>query len=319
MTTALETRTRRENHKPEYRVYFTEVVARKRLSPSFVRVTVAGHQLRSFGAGGADQRIKLMLPAPGRTVDDVPTGPDWYAEWQAMPEEIRPIMRTYTVRAFRPEVGELDIDFVLHGSEEDAGGPASNWAATTTPGDRVALLGPDRPGSGRMWGCEWCPPPTARRLLLAGDETAIPAVGAILESLPPEACGVACLEVPTEDDVQPWRVPDGMEVRWLPRGRDSAEHGRLLENELAAVLREFRGENGCGAATCALEDVDVDSSLLWEIPELSGRVDVEGGELYGWLAGEAGVIKRLRRMTVHDYGVPRGSVAFMGYWRAGRR
>ncbi|SDR06978.1 siderophore-interacting protein [Actinopolyspora saharensis] len=327
MTAALEHTARRNEQKPEYRVYTVEVVARKRLSPSFVRVTVAGECLRSFGAGGADQRIKLMLPQPGRTVADVPQGRDWYAEWQAMPEETRPTMRTYTVRAFRPSRAEIDIDFVLHGSEVDSGGPASNWAASTRPGDRVALLGPDRPGTGRMWGCEWCPPATARRLLLAGDETAIPAVGAILESLPASACGIACLEIPTEDDVQEWEVPSGMEVRWLPRkvGTVRQHHGSLLEGALSEALRELCGGNAepeqlTSSPSASLEDVDVDSCPLWEVPEAPARerVDVESGELYGWLAGEAGVIKRLRRMTVNQYGVPRTSVAFMGYWREGR-
>ncbi len=58
--------------------------------------------------------------------------------------------------------------------------------------------------------------------------------------------------------------------------------------------------------------MDIDGSLLWEAPEQ------EQGAFYGWLAGEAGVIKCLRRMLVRDYAVPKSAVAFMGYWRHGR-
>lgn len=68
------------------------------------------------------------------------------------------------------------------------------------------------------------------------------------------------------------------------------------------------------AEPAGLDDVDVDAVTLWEVPE-AGSTD---GELYGWLAGEAAVIKRLRRLLVQEHSVPRASVAFMGYWREGR-
>ena len=48
----------------------------------------------------------------------------------------------------------------------------------------------------------------------------------------------------------------------------------------------------------------------------SGVPDATAG-CYAWLAGEAGVVKRLRRHLVTDLGVPRNEVAFMGYWRVG--
>ncbi|MGQ0719718.1 MAG: siderophore-interacting protein [Pseudonocardiales bacterium] len=305
---------------PEYRMYFVEVARKERLGPSFVRVTFTGECLRAFGSGGLDQRIKLLLPQPGRTVADIPSGPGWHAAWQAMPAGIRPTMRSYTVRAHRPEVGELDIDFVLHGADGGHGGPVSAWASTTRPGDGVALAGPDRPGAGRMWGCEWCPPPTAKRLIIAGDETAVPAVASIVESLPPDARGVVCVEVPTVGDRQCWDVPDRVEVRWLVRGcaAGSAPHGSLLEAAVSEVLDELCEPDPPAAGT-DLEDVDVDTSILWDVPGRSTcQPDAPSGELYAWLAGEAGLIKKLRRLMVNDHGVPRTAVAFMGYWRQGR-
>ncbi|MFR9727649.1 siderophore-interacting protein [Saccharopolyspora sp. MS10] len=299
--------------RPRYLVFPARVARAERLGPSFARITFTGEQLHRFGTGGDDQRVKLALPRPGRTVADMPSGENWYTRWLELPDEIRPTLRTYTVRAFREREAELDIDFVLHGVEEGHGGPASTWAATAAPGDEVALLGPDRPGTGRMWGCEWSPPSTARQLVLAGDETAVPAMAAIVESLPHDSRGVVCAEVPTAADVQTWRSPRGVEVRWLVRQRagGTVPHGALLEETVTEVLGEFGSRGG---AHSGLEDVDVDTATLWEVPD-SGPAS---GEVYGWLAGEAAVIKRLRRILVQEHRVPRTAVAFMGYWREGR-
>ena len=306
---------RQDVPRPQYVVFQARVVRVRRLGPSFTRITFTGDDLHRFGIGGLDQRIKLMLPQPGRTIADLPDGADWYPRWQAMPDEVRPTLRTYTVRAHRPEAAELDIDFVLHGVDAGHGGPASTWAATAAPGDEAGLLGPDRPGSGPMWGCEWSPPRSAHRLVLAGDETAVPAMAAIVESLPADARGVVCAEVPTVDDIQTWEGPRNVEIRWLVRRRPTGwlPHGALLEDSVSAALSEFSASGGDCAT--ALEDVDVDSATLWDVPQ---ETTAATARLYGWLAGEASVIKRLRRLMVQDHQVPRGAAAFMGYWRAGR-
>lgn len=303
----------RNREAPGYRRYVVRVVASEPLGSSFRRVTLRGGDLHEFGVAGYDQRVKLLLPKPGRTVDDVPEGHDWYARWQRMPDEVRPAMRTYTVRAHRAASAEMDIDLVLHGVAGGVAGPAASWAATAAPGDTVALLGPDRPGTGRMWGREWAPPTHTGKLLLAGDETAVPAVAAIVESLPRDARGIVCLEVPSASDVQHWDAPPGVEVRW--RWRGGAAHGTELEPEVArAACRLLPRQRSTGADDRhEPEDVDVDAGLLWEVPEAP-----DTGALYAWLAGEAGVIKRLRRLLVSEFDVPRAAVAFMGYWRAGR-
>lgn len=303
----------REQEAPDYRRYVVSIAASTRIGPNLQRITVRGDDLGSFGGAGYDQRVKLLLPRPGRTVADVPAGEDWYPRWRALPESIRPVMRTYTVRAHRPESAEMDIDLVLHGTGDGTAGPAARWAATTRPGDEVALIGPDRPGSGRLWGRAWDPPATTGRFLLAGDETAVPAVGAIVESLPSDACGIACLEVPSEGDVQHWDVPEGVSLRWCCRDGAAVEHGALLERSVGQAVTRIVPPTGDTAASGELDEVDVDRELLWDVPERQ-RVC----ELYAWLAGEAAVIKRLRRLLVTDYGLPRTSVAFMGYWRAGR-
>jgi NADPH-dependent ferric siderophore reductase len=292
---------------PAWQFFDASVAAVRRLGPSFVRLTLTGPELAGFGAAGCDQRFKLVLSRHDDGLDRLrECGQDWYPEFCAMPEEERPVIRTYTVRAVRPERAELDVDVVLHGVDDGHAGPAASWAAAAVPGDRIVLLGPDRPGSGRPWGVEWAPPAAARSLLLAGDETAVPAVCAILESLGHGPRSVtALLEVPEAGDAMDVALPAGGTLRWLPR--DGAPRGSRLVPAVHAALSEL----GIASSPAAPPE-EVGDELLWEVPD----TDAASG-CYAWLAGEAGVVKTLRRRLVGDLGVPRGAVAFMGYWRQG--
>jgi NADPH-dependent ferric siderophore reductase len=294
---------------PQWLFYDTVVARTRRLGPSFVRLTLTGPGLRTFGVAGGDQRLKIVLPRGGADIGELlGRGSSWPDAYRAIPVERRPLLRTYTVRSARPELAEIDIDVILHGVGDGHAGPAASWAAAAGPGDRLVVLGPDRPGRGRAWGVEWAPPAAARKLLLAGDETAVPAVAAILESLVPGPRLVtALLEVPTAGDVQDLTVPDGVTVRWLPRNR--CDRGELLLTAVHAALCELGVAGRPGPVP---EEVDVDAQLLWDVPD----PDAAAG-CYAWLAGEAGMVKQLRRRLVGDLGVPRGAVAFMGYWRLG--
>jgi NADPH-dependent ferric siderophore reductase len=282
---------------PAFRTFLVEVSRVQRLSPSFVRVCFAGPDLDEFASGGADQRIKVVLPLPGRGVRDFPLGPDWYGQWRLLPESRRNPLRSYTVRAARPLEREVDVDFVLHGPS----GPASSWAADARPGDRLALVGPNARFAGEPGGVEWRPPAGASELVLGGDETAVPAICAIIEALPHDTRARALMEVPTAADVLDLAVPAGVEVTWL--GRGSASRGEPLRSALLDVLRP------AGPGT---EVEDVDEDLLWEVPTGGG-----GDGPYVWLAGEASVVTGLRRLLVRDLGIDRRRVAFMGYWREG--
>ncbi|WNV75452.1 siderophore-interacting protein [Geodermatophilus sp. DSM 44513] len=302
---------------PAWRFFDAAVAAVRRLGPSSVRLTLTGPGLTGFGAAGCDQRFKLVLSRDGDGLDRLRAcGADWYAAYRAMPEEQRPVLRTYTVRAARPARAELDVDVVLHGVREGHAGPAASWAAAAVPGDPVVLLGPDRPcpdpaTCGRPWGVEWAPPARARTLLLAGDETAVPAVCAILESLTGETRPVtALLEVPGAADAADVVLPAGATLRWLPR--DGAPRGSRLVPAVHAAL----GELGVVAAPAAPPE-EVGDELLWEVPDAGPGDDGAAAGCYAWLAGEAGVVTTLRRRLVGDLGVPRGAVAFMGYWRQG--
>ncbi|MDO3700088.1 siderophore-interacting protein [Micromonospora sp. C28SCA-DRY-2] len=288
-----------------WRVFTVEVRAVRRISPSFLRVTFTGPDLDRFADNGYDQRIKLAFPLPGENSVQLPGGEDWYAQWRALPVQRRNPIRTYTVRAVRPLLSEVDVDLVLHGD----GGPASRWARRARPGDEIAILGPDAGYPGDHGGVEFRPPSTGH-LLLAGDETAAPAICAILERLPADARGRALLEVPEETDALPVVAPRGVDVQWLSRG--AGAHGCRLVPAVAAAAGALLGDGGTGADQ-VITDVDVDRDILWEVPTPAAPVP-----LYAWLAGEAGVIRTLRRHLVGERGLDRSAVAFMGYWRLGR-
>jgi NADPH-dependent ferric siderophore reductase len=288
-----------------WRLFVVDVRAVRRLGPSFIRITLTAPDLDRFADNGYDQRIKLAFPLPGHGLAPLPTGADWYVRWRDLPDHLRNPIRTYTVRAVRPDRYEVDIDFAVHGDE----GPASRWALTAAPGDVLAVLGPDAGYPGDHGGVEFRPPTEAGCLLLAGDETAAPAIAAILERLPADARGEALLEVPQQGDALPLAGPAGVTVTWL--GRDGGAPGcRLVPAVAAAAGRLLPASAGTRAA---LPEVDVDADILWEVPE-----EGAAGPLYAWLAGEAGVIRTLRRHLVADRGMDRGAVAFMGYWRIGR-
>jgi NADPH-dependent ferric siderophore reductase len=295
-----------------YRPFHVRVVRAHRLSPSFRRLTFTGHDLATFGAGGFDQRIKVILPGPAGSLADMPSGDDWYDRWRDLPDDRRPVLRTFTVRAARPGRSEVDVDFVLHCVDDGHAGPASRWAAAARPGDEAILLGPDRPGRGRAWGCEWAPPPHARRLLLAGDETAVPAVSAVLEGLPDGAGATALLEVPTSDDQLPVALPDGAELRWFARrcGDRVWPHGEQLTRAVRETVAGWAPPRAASAGPVE----DDDTTILWDVAD----AEVSSDDLYVWVAGEASVVSALRRHLRGDLGLPRGCAAFMGYWRRGR-
>lgn len=285
-----------------YTTFAVRVARTRRLSPSFVRVTFTGERLDRFADNGFDQRFKLVLPLPDRGLDGLPTGPDWYPRWRALPDGERHPVRTYTVRAVRPGEREVDVDMVLHG---DAG-PASRFAEQASPGDEAVLVGPDAAYPGDHAGVTFAPPPGSR-LVVAGDETAVPAACSILERLDPRAEGVALLEVPRSADVVEVAAPAGVDVRWLPR--DGAPHGSRLA---PAVLRLLDGHPGAPSRDAASDPDDED--LLWDVPDTA---ETSSGRPYVWLAGEATVLRRLRRQLLGGLGFDRRSVAVMGYWRAG--
>jgi iron complex transport system ATP-binding protein len=318
------------------------------LSPNFRRITFGGYSLRDFGVHGDtfDLRVKLMIPSLAPDGTPLPlsvfemskTG--WYREWLAMDPAVRGFMRTYTVRQARLDgvYPEIDIDFVMHFDDHGNGGPAANWALNARPGDAITIIGPNNRAAHCLTaeiysGIEWRPG-LAQRILLAGDETAIPAISGILESLPEYMTGQAFLEVPEAGDFQELTSQADIEITWLARGAAigrSRPHGELLQEAVrkAVPVPGWVGIKAAdGGAGPEPEDVDVDVDILWETPSRMDTAEIQATKnpgipagampFYAWIAGEAGVIKDMRRYLVRDVGIDRKQVAFMGYWRQGK-
>ncbi|MEU6800685.1 siderophore-interacting protein [Streptomyces neyagawaensis] len=266
-----------------FRFFSLQVVRTERLGPSLVRVSFAGDDLRFFLSDGRDQSLSLFLPRPGQDVPAVPyeLGDGWWQAWRELPDDVRAVMRSYTLRELRTdargETVEIDIDFVLHGVEPGAAvpaGPASRWASRASAGDRVVLLGPAVADNRAI---RFRPPADTDLVVIWGDETALPAASAILESLPAGMPARVWLEVHHAGDIQDLSTEADAEITWLVRGE------------------------GAPTALDAVRAAPLPSSRL----------------PYAWIAGESGRVKELRRHLVRERGIDKRRVTFVGYWREG--
>lgn len=289
-----------------YRPYHATVVRIAELSPGFRRLTFTGDDFEYFAPHGLDQRIKLVFPIAGFGFADLGFDQDsllsgvWYTRWRELPDEQRNPFRTYTVRRIRPELRELDVDFVFHGD----GGPAARWLGSAVVGDDLVIVGPDVRSLTSTGGIDWHPG-AARELLLAGDETAAPAICSILESLPAGMRARVFIQVPSLADALSVQSEAEVEITWLVHGLEDAVRSWALEHpQVYASAIASRAQ--------VVPDIDVDVEMLWDAPEESA------GNFYAWLAGESALIKGLRRLLVSELGIDRSRVAFMGYWRLGK-
>jgi NADPH-dependent ferric siderophore reductase len=246
------------------RTFLTHVVAVEDVHPHLRRITFGGGDLATFTPAGPDTFLYLLVPPPGRTELTIDQSFTWAAHAE-MPEDERPVGAYYTLRRWRPEARELDILCVLH---TDAG-PASAWAERARPGDPVALWGPRT---------AYAPPPGTDWYLLVADETGLPAVAAILESLPDGTTARVFAEVASEDERQQLPESPSFEVTWLHR--DGAPPGTTTL--LADAVR----------------------AMPWP-----------GGTPYVWGGGESRTMTQVRRYVRRDVGLDRAAVSLVAYWR----
>ncbi|MFF7449115.1 MULTISPECIES: siderophore-interacting protein [unclassified Streptomyces] len=275
-----------------FRFFSLHVVRTLRLGPSLVRITFAGDELREFCSHGRDQSLSLFLPHPGQTEPAVPIelGDGWWQAWRELPDDVRAVMRSYTLRALRRDAlgntTEIDIDFVLHGVEPGAStpaGPASRWASRAAAGDRVLLLGPAIADNRAI---RFRPAEGTDLVLIWGDETALPAASAIVESLPAGTRARVWLEVQHAADIQDLVTEADAEITWFVRDRCAG------------------GPEGAEGSPMALGAI-----RAAHLPPATRP--------YVWIAGESSRVKQLRRHFVGERGVDRRSVTFVGYWRQG--
>ncbi len=217
-----------------FRFFALQVAGTRRLGPSLVRVTFTGPELSDFRSDGRDQSLSLFLPHPGQDAPVVPLelGDGWWQGWRELPDDVRAVMRSYTLRALRADAlgrtAEIDIDFVLHGVGAEAGpsaaaGPASRWAARAAVGDRVLLLGPAIADNRAI---RFRPPEDTATVLMWADETALPAAAAVLETLPAGTRARVWVEVPHAGDVQELPTAADAEVTWCVREGAAAPQAR---------------------------------------------------------------------------------------------
>jgi len=175
------------------------------------RITLKGAELEGFAPTAPASYLKLIFPEPGQLE---PTRP--------LPDGPRPVsMRTYTPLAVRPEVLEVDVDFVLHGE-----GPASGWAAQAQLGQVLFLMGP---------GAGYALDSSAAQHLLIADDSALPAVETILAALPASASVQVLLEVIDAAEERPLHSQSQLQVQWLARGSNNHAAGLPLENALRTL------------------------------------------------------------------------------------
>jgi len=244
----------------------TSVVRRALVTPHMVRVTFGGGDLESFVFQGFDQWFRLAIPVhEGDRLDNLPERYDLggYLRYLTLPRGTRPVIRNYTARAYRADPAELDVDFVVHGTD----GIAAPWAASAEPGAEIAFI-----DQGRGW-----KPVESDWLLLAADETGLPAVAGVLRDLPRDAVGHAFVELFDARDRQDLEAPAGVAVHWLARDPASAPGSELLP-----ALRAL------------------------SFPE---------GRVYAFAVGESAVATGVRRHLVSDRGIPKAAVTFCGYWK----
>lgn len=196
-----------------FRFFALHVVRTRRLGPSLVRVSFAGEDLRHFFSDGWDQSLSLFLPHPGQDAPAVPVelGDGWWQGWRELPDDVRAVMRSYTLRELRRDPDEIDVDFVLH----TPAGPASAWADRARAGDRVLLLGPAVADNRAI---RFRPPDDTDLVLLWGDETALPAIASVLASLPAGRRVRAWLEVRDAGNVRDLVTAADAEISWLGEG-----------------------------------------------------------------------------------------------------
>ncbi|SED95356.1 siderophore-interacting protein [Streptomyces sp. TLI_105] len=203
-------------------LHHLRVTAVRPVTPRMRRVTLGAPSLDGFALAGPDQQVKLFFPRPGQAEPVLPAPePDgdvmrWYGAYAALPEEERPWMRSYTLRAHDPAAGTVDVDFFLHEEGEDAG-PATRWARSARPGDTLGMFGPSAafavpvdPGAG-----DWT--------LLYADACALPALATVVAALPPGHRALAYVQVPDAAEEQPLPTAGDLTVRHLRDGDSPVE------------------------------------------------------------------------------------------------
>jgi NADPH-dependent ferric siderophore reductase len=205
----------------ETSVVYAEVVRVEQYRPRVRRITLRSAEFDGWITDVPDQFITFIFPMGDRKRPAVGRHLDW-DDYFKLDESERPHARNYTVRAWRPDVLEVDVDMILHGDE----GRGSIWAMEAEPGDALAIWGPRT---------AYDPPPNVTWQLLFGDETGLPAIAVILEQLPAGSAARVIVEVDGPECIYPLESPADLEVTWLYRGDEHPGKSEALIDAVRAV------------------------------------------------------------------------------------
>lgn len=232
---AMSTNTAERRRRQTTKLWRVPVLRVAMATPRMARITIGGPELADFVSAGTDQNVMLYFYPDDVTLPEPLTLESARAMWS----QVRPRTRTYTISRHDKDRNEIDFDFVLH----DHPGLASDWAKRAEPGDQLIFVGPSP---------AYQPDRSADWHLLAGDETALPAVAAILRALPAGVPALVFLEVADAEEEQP--LPTGADVRitWLHRdsGADS-----LADAVAAAALPTGRVDAWLAGERAAMREL----------------------------------------------------------------
>ena len=198
------------------RTYITSVSDVRRKHRPWIDVTCRGGDLVDFPSLGADEFVHVLAPPAGSSRLTIDRSFTW-GTYEHLPDAQRPVGAYYSVRRWRAPEAALELSIVAHG----AGGEGCRWAERVRAGDPVALWGPRRifdPPTGT----DWYP--------LVGDETGVPAIGAILDALPADARTEVIVELDDPRDELPLAVgPNGSISRVHRHGRPPGSTSLLTD------------------------------------------------------------------------------------------
>lgn len=255
--------TRRRRPPPPFEV--VRVAERRWRGPGLVRVVLEGPVFERFPIPAPAASLRLLVPGPDG--DGAGTLPTWSGNEFLFADGSRPPIRTLTPGPVgeRGAADRVHVDVVVH-----PGGKASEWARNAEVGSTAAVSGP---GPGYRL------PEGMGRILVGGDETAVPAVGQILEWLDAPVSVTAVVEARPEFGIVELARPPGSELRWV-EARAGEAPGSALYEAVAAV------------------PIARDTAV--------------------WLAGEAAAMQRIRRHLFDRVGLDRSRTSIRGYWKHGR-
>lgn len=213
----------------------TRVTAVTALSEHVRRVRLAAPEMGAgYTLAGPDEYVGLLMPQVGRDLPPIPpdAGTAVRSALRAIPEDVRPDLRWYTIRRLLPDTHEVDVDLVVHGDS----GPGSAWALRVRPGEEVGMQ--------TASACYRVPGASGHHLIV-GDETSAPAIAAILETVEDDVTAHVVLEVPDRSYLPEVGLLEGRGALVVERGtRPNGE--AALEATVALDLPELSFGWACG-------------------------------------------------------------------------